>query len=102
MVAGTGRFDTQVTGAFRERVFVKTGAEGVHCAAIPELGYGIAVKCDDGARRAAEVIIASLVRRFLELDEEELALIEQFADAPLMNWNGLETGSIRPTEALTS
>ena len=31
------------------RIFVKTGAEGVYCAAVPELGLGIALKCDDGA-----------------------------------------------------
>ena len=37
------------------RLFVKVGAEGVFCAAVPELGLGIALKCDDGAGRAAEV-----------------------------------------------
>ena len=30
------------------RVVAKIGAEGVHCAAVPELGIGIAVKVDDG------------------------------------------------------
>lgn len=52
MVGGTGRFDTEVMQAFGARVFAKGGAEGVHCAALPELGLGIAVKCEDGAGRA--------------------------------------------------
>jgi L-asparaginase II len=70
MVAGTGRFDTVLMERLGERAFVKAGAEGVHCAALPELGYGIAVKCDDGAKRAAEVVLAALIRRFLPLDGE--------------------------------
>ena len=83
------------------RVFVKTGAEGVHCAALPELGYGVAVKCDDGAKRAAEVVMASVILRFLRLDDEERAFLQGFARRRLDNWNGIVTGEIRPTEALS-
>ena len=39
-VAGTGRFCTELMRTFGERVFVKTGAEGVACAALPTLGLG--------------------------------------------------------------
>ena len=48
-VAGTGRADVGLMQAAPGRIFVKTGAEGVYCAAVPELGLGIALKCDDGA-----------------------------------------------------
>ena len=65
-VAGTGRFCTELMRAFGARVFVKTGAEGVYCAALPEQGFGIAVKCDDGAGRAAEVMMAATMARFHE------------------------------------
>ena len=63
MVAGTGRFDTVAMRALGLRAFVKTGAEGVYCAALPELGLGVAIKCEDGARRAAETAMAALVAR---------------------------------------
>ncbi len=53
-VAGTGRFCTEIMQLFGERVFVKTGAEGVYCGALPRQGLGIAIKCDDGAARAAQ------------------------------------------------
>ena len=53
---------------FGARVFVKTGAEGVYCGALPELGLGIAVKCDDGAGRAAAAIMAAVIARFLPLE----------------------------------
>ncbi len=79
MVAGTGRFDTRVMGLFGERIFIKTGAEGVYCGAIPELGYGIALKCDDGAGRASEMVMAALIARFLPMSGMEAGRIH--ADA---------------------
>ena len=53
----SGRFCTSVMERFGQRVFVKTGAEGVFCAALPEQGLGLAVKCDDGAGRAADQVV---------------------------------------------
>ena len=100
-VAGTGRFCTELMRAFGERVFVKTGAEGVACAALPELGLGIAVKCDDGAGRAAEVVLATAVARFLNTEADRAALARHMR--PVMrNWNGIEVGSLRPTAAIES
>jgi len=100
MVGGTGRFDTVVIGQLGERAFVKGGAEGVHCAVLPDLGYGIAIKCDDGAKRAAETAMAALLLRFLPLDGEERATIAALARRTLMNWNGIAVGEIRPARAL--
>jgi L-asparaginase II len=97
-VAGTGRFCTEIMQRFGVRIFAKTGAEGVHCAALPELGIGIAVKCDDGAGRAAEVIMAATLDRLLNNDADS-ALLEPFVRPPLRNWNGVTTGQLRPTEA---
>jgi L-asparaginase II len=63
MVGGTGRFDTDVIAATRGRVIVKAGAEGVHAAGLGRRGLGVAVKIDDGARRAAEAVMAALLDR---------------------------------------
>ena len=51
LVAGEGRFDTIAMRALAPALFVKGGAEGVHCAALPKLGLGVALKVDDGAKR---------------------------------------------------
>ncbi|HEY2136031.1 MAG TPA: asparaginase [Xanthobacteraceae bacterium] len=99
-VAGTGRFCTDIMSHFGERVFVKTGAEGVYCGALPELGYGIAVKCDDGSHRAAEVAIAAVIARLLVLGEEDREFVARFAQPRLHNWNGVLVGGIRPADAL--
>ena len=44
LVAGEGRFDTIVMRGLPDLAFAKGGAEGVHCAALPALGIGVAVK----------------------------------------------------------
>ena len=79
---------------------MKTGAEGVFCGALPELGLGIAIKCDDGAGRAAEAIMATLIARFLPLDDQERAALVHFTRPTLRNWNGIEVGVLRVTDAL--
>src|SRR5271169_4386776 len=77
-VAGTGRFCTEIMQLFGARVFIKTGAEGVYCGALPELGLGIAIKCDDGAARAAQAIMAAIIARFLPLDAAQHALLAAY------------------------
>jgi L-asparaginase II len=78
---------------FGARAFIKTGAEGVYAAALLEQGLGIAVKCDDGAGRAAEVILAATLSKFVQFDE-----LESFIRPTLRNWNGIAVGRLRPTE----
>jgi L-asparaginase II len=98
MVGGTDRFDTRVMQAFGERVFCKIGAEGVYCAALPELGLGIALKIDDGAARAAEAAFATVAQALLKSEEE---LLRSYSHLQLSNWRGTEVGSLRPAPALT-
>lgn len=95
-VAGTGRFCSEVMTRLGARVLVKTGAEGVFCGALPEQGLGIAVKCDDGGTRAAEVTMATIIAHFLPLSGEECAALERFVRPRLRNWNGTEVGGLRP------
>ncbi len=99
-VAGTGRFCTDIIRIFGTRVFVKTGAEGVYCGALPEQGFGIALKCDDGASRAAQAVMATLIARFLPMSEAEWQALWPFMRPVLRNWNGFEVGAVRVTDAI--
>jgi L-asparaginase II len=100
MVAGSGRFDTRVMEALGLRVFCKVGAEGVHCAALPELGLGVAIKMDDGnTARAVEVAMAAVLQRLLAPAGAAGALLAELADLPLRNWNGIEVGRLRACAA---
>jgi L-asparaginase II len=91
MVAGQGRFDTVVAAALGESAFVKIGAEGVHCAALPGLGLGFALKCDDGASRAAEAACAALLRHLLGPND----VLDGLASVTLRNWNNMAVGTLR-------
>ena len=91
MLAGPGRFDTVVTQAIGERAFVKLGAEGVYCGALPTLGLGFALKCDDGAVRAAEAATAALLRHFLGPHD----VLDRLAAPALTNWNNIAVGEVR-------
>jgi L-asparaginase II len=99
-VAGTGRFCTEIMTLFGARVLVKTGAEGVFCGALPEQGLGIALKCDDGAGRAAEVAMAATIERFLPMSDGERTKLDRFLRPTLRNWNGIEVGGLLPSDAL--
>ncbi len=94
MVAGTGRFCTELMTAV-PRAFVKTGAEGVFCATIAHAGIGIALKCDDGAGRAAEAILAGVMSRLDCWTDEERAALAGRSRVVVVNRNGIETGEIR-------
>jgi L-asparaginase II len=100
IVAGAGRFDTAIMTILGARAFTKTGAEGVFCAALPEAGLGLAIKVDDGGTRAAQVAIAALVRRFGGFGDALNARLAPFVSPRLTNWNGVETGVLRPAGPL--
>ena len=101
VVAGTGRFDTEVMTILGPRAFTKTGAEGVFCAALPDLGLGFAVKADDGGTRAAQVMTAALIRRFGGFGDVLDARLAPFIVSRLVNWNGVEVGQLRPAGPLS-
>ena len=101
LVAGTGRADVALMQAASGRIFAKTGAEGVYCAAIPELGLGLALKCDDGAGRASEVMVATVLSRLFRADEALAAKLDELAHPAVESRIGAKVGSIRPTAALT-
>jgi L-asparaginase II len=93
MIAGTERFCTDFIGTCDGEVYVKTGAEGVFCATIPALGLGIAVKCADGAARAAEVVTANVVTRLLGRTGDPV--FDRFVRPRIRDWNGSIVGEIR-------
>jgi L-asparaginase II len=99
-VAGTERFDTLAMQALGARAFMKVGAEGVYCATFPELGFGVALKCDDGATRAAEVMMGAVIERFLTLSDGDAKVVGPLTRPELRNWNGIHVGDLRPAGGL--
>ena len=97
LVAGQGRLDTRAMGRLPGKVLIKSGAEGVHCGGFPALGLGFALKIDDGGKRAAELVAASLVSHYYPEAAQVLG-----PKAPLQNFRGLTVGEIRLSCALSA
>lgn len=98
LVSGTGRACAILMRAGNGRVAVKTGAEGFFAAMIPEMGFGIALKIDDGAGRASETTMAAILEKFGLLGDDKRAL--EMVRAPVINTRNAIVGERRPAAAL--
>lgn len=94
LVAGEGRACTELMRAMGGRVAIKTGAEAVFAAILPEQGLGIALKIVDGTTRASEAAICALLVRAGVLEAEHPATRRRL-NTVQRNWRGIETGVIR-------
>ena len=94
MVAGEGRACTELMRAMGGRVAIKTGAEAVFVAMIPEQKLGLALKIADGGTRASEAAVVALLVR-LGVLEAEHPMAQKRLPGVQRNWRGLETGELR-------
>ncbi len=94
-IAGTGRFCTELIQAAAGRVLVKTGAEGVYIAILPELGLGVAMKIADGASRATAVAFGAILRHLGALDDATWDAVSHHVSPILRNRAGREVGAVR-------
>ncbi|WP_108815617.1 asparaginase [Loktanella sp. Alg231-35] len=99
LVAGETRACTDLMRAMDHKVAIKTGAEGVFAAIIPEMRLGVALKIRDGATRASEAAIAAILVKLGVLDAAHPAAIARMQPA-VKNWRGTVTGRIRPAATL--
>ena len=100
LVSGAGKADAALMQAAPGRIFTKVGAEGVYCAAVPELGLGIALKCDDGAERGTESMVAAVLAKLFAADDEVAGRLTCLANASISSRIGAVVGALRPTVAL--
>ncbi len=61
LTAGIRSLEVDVAQATQGRVLLKTAAEGLFCATVPERGWGIAAKVQDGGYRAVPILAAALL-----------------------------------------
>lgn len=94
MVAGEGRACTELMRAMGGKVAIKTGAEAVFVAIIPELQKGIALKVTDGGTRGAELAICALLVKLGVLDPEHPAT-RKYLNTVDRNRRNIETGTLR-------
>jgi len=91
---GSNRFNADAMRAAGTRCLMESGAEGVYCAALPELGLGIAMKADDGNGRAVNAVMEALLAHYKILDACQIESLKQRYDQ-VTNWAGTHIGDIR-------
>lgn len=105
MVAGPGKFDTDLMTAAQGKVFSKGGAEGYQIMGVMpgvrrpgSSGLGIAIKISDGdGQGRARTYISLLILNALGvLDEKTLELLNIQEKRLVKNWRGIEVGELRP------
>ena len=94
VVSGHGRPTTRLMEATGGRLLAKEGAEGVFCAAAPEAGWGMALKVEDGGRRAAAPALVEGLSAAGLLTEEERARLEGIRRSPIRNTREALVGEI--------
>lgn len=99
-VAGTDRFCTDVMARFGDAAYVKTGAEGVYCAAIPGAGLGVAIKIDDGGTRGSEAVMAAVLQVLVAKTADDRGFLDRWAQQPIETRRGVVAGTIRPSKDL--
>lgn len=97
LVEGEGRYASGLIAASGGRIIAKGGAEGVVCAALPDRGLGVAVKCDDGNARGAHMIMTGVLRTIGALRALPPETLAELTETPVTTWNGDRVGVIRTT-----
>jgi len=94
-VSGTDRLDTDLMRVSGTRLFAKFGAEGFYCAGIPSLRIGVALKVEDGAKRAAEPAILAVLRHFDAIGAAELERLTKYSAPEILNTRNEVVGRLR-------
>lgn len=99
LVGGTDRFDTILMEESGGRILSKIGAEGVHSAAVLDMGVGIALKVEDGATRAQYPAVLALLQSLGALPESLPPRLAELAQPRLRNTRGEVVGDVRMSAA---
>jgi L-asparaginase II len=99
-VAGTDRLDTDLMRAANGRLFAKVGAEGFYCAGVPSMKLGVALKVEDGSKRAAEPALLAVLRQIDALTEP--GGLEKYARSQIRNTRDEVVGHFRSSLNLST
>lgn len=97
LVAGAGRFCTEVMQAWPGGLIAKVGAAGIYSATLPFEGLGIALKVEDGDFRVAPTALLAVLGQLVARDWSALA---RFEVLPVTSTRGEQVGAIRAAGAL--
>lgn len=94
LVAGDGRACTELMQAMGGKVALKTGAEAVFVAMLPEQKLGIAMKIEDGNTRASEAALVGVLTMLGAMDPAH-PMAQKRLPAPQVNCRGIAAAELR-------
>ena len=102
LVAGKDRFCTRVIGALGQAALVKTGAEGIYCATLTDKKLGVAIKIDDGSRRAAEAVMIRLLQNLDLITDRAKGQLLNLLEPAIQSRAGKMVGLVRIADGILS
>ncbi|MFW6088490.1 MAG: asparaginase [Gemmatimonadota bacterium] len=95
LTSSPGREALAIMHAGAGRLLAKKGAEGIMCAAAPADGWGVALKVEDGSRRAVGPALVAVLDRLGLLTDDERRALASLGETPLVSTTGETVGSVR-------
>ncbi|UCC72371.1 MAG: asparaginase [Gemmatimonadota bacterium] len=95
-VGGTGRLTSRLMQVTGGRLLAKFGAEAVYCLGDRDRGWGVAVKVEDGHRRAVGPAVIEFIAQMEMLTADELEALQDRHTLPVRNTRDEIVGEIRP------
>ncbi len=77
LIGGKGLFDTELINRAHDQLVSKGGSEGVQCICKAGEGIGIAIKAEDGSKRAKHAVAIHLLRQLEWLTPSALEELEE-------------------------
>ena len=77
MISDNNKFDTEIIKASHGNVISKGGAEGIQCLCKVNEGIGIALKVEDGSKRAKHAVSLHLLKQLEWISDLRLQDIEE-------------------------
>ena len=95
MVAGAGRFTTELIGVTGGRILGKEGANGYYAAAIRSpTPLGLAFKVADGTETCRDSVVLAILRQLGVLSGQEFERLSRYYEPKLSNHAGAKVGRI--------
>jgi L-asparaginase II len=95
MVSGRKRLDYELAVASKGNILSKGGAESLHCSAILNKGWGLAVKIMDGSQRAVAPASIEVYRQLSILKQSQLKNLGDFVSPPVFNHQRKKVGFLK-------
>ena len=88
IISGPGNFDTEIMKRAHGQLLSKSGAEGIQCLSRNGEGIGIAIKVEDGSKRAKQAVALHILKQLewltpIAIDEMEAMILKLGINAEL-------------------